>query len=76
MLTFLLRRLISIPPLLVVISFLTYLLLQAAPGDFFSDKEADPKTSRDTLMGMRASAGKRTPERTCATETSDASMNA
>ena len=58
MFTFLLRRLVAIPPLLLVISFLTYMLLQAAPGDYFSDREADPKTSRDTLMGLRASAGK------------------
>lgn len=58
MFTFLLRRLVAIPPLLLVISFLTFMLLQAAPGDYFSEKEADPKTSRDTLMGLRASAGK------------------
>lgn len=61
MFTFLVRRVLAIPPLLAVISFLTYMLLQAAPGDYFSDKEADPKTSRDTLMGLRASAGKVVP---------------
>ena len=56
--TFFLRRLLALPPLLVVISFLTYLLLQAAPGDFFSTLEADPKRSRDFIMELRASAGK------------------
>ena len=58
MLTFLLRRLLAIPPLLLVISFLTYTLLGAAPGDYFSEKDADPRTSRDMVMGQRASAGK------------------
>lgn len=58
MFTFLLRRMVAIPPLLVVISFLTYVLLGAAPGDYFSEKDADPKTSRDMVMGLRASAGK------------------
>jgi peptide/nickel transport system permease protein len=56
--TFLLRRVLAVPPLLVVISFLTFLLLQAAPGDFFSSLEADPKKSKDFIMGLRASAGK------------------
>src|SRR5262245_51715143 len=56
--TFFLRRLFAVPPLLLVISFLTYLLLQAAPGDFFSTLEADPKRSKDFIMALRASAGK------------------
>src|SRR5215831_15379603 len=56
--TFFLRRILALPPLLVVISFLTYLLLQAAPGDFFSTLEADPKRSKDFIMALRASAGK------------------
>ena len=56
--TFLLRRLVALPPLLLVISFLTYLLLQAAPGDFYTSKEADPKYSRDYVMNLRRSVGK------------------
>src|SRR6185436_18058002 len=56
--TFFLRRLLALPPLLLVISFLTYLLLQAAPGDFFSTLEADPKRSKDFIMSLRESAGK------------------
>lgn len=58
--TFFLRRLLAVPPLLLVISFLTYLLLQAAPGDFFSTLDADPKRSKDFIMALRASAGKAT----------------
>jgi len=56
--TFFLKRLLALPPLLVVISFLTYLLLQAAPGDYFSALDADPKRSKDFIMSSRASAGK------------------
>src|SRR5687768_10032002 len=58
MLTFVLRRLLALPPLLLAISFLTYLLLQAAPGDFYTAREADPKSSQDSVMEMRRSAGK------------------
>ncbi len=58
MLTFLLRRLLSVPPLLLVISFLTFLLLQAAPGDYYSERESDPTTSYDVVMEMRRSGGK------------------
>lgn len=56
--TSIVRRLLAVPPLLIVISFLTYLLLQAAPGDFFSTLEADPKRSKDFIMSLRESAGK------------------
>lgn len=58
MLTYFLRRLLALPPLLLVISLLTYLLLQAAPGDFFSRLESDPKYSQDYVMELRASVGK------------------
>ena len=34
--TFIARRLISIPPLLLAVSFITYLLLYVAPGDYFT----------------------------------------
>src|SRR5687768_13076370 len=55
---FLARRLLSLPPLLLVISFLTYLLLQAAPGDFYSSREFDPKFTQDYIMALRQAVGK------------------
>lgn len=55
---FLLRRLIALPPLLLVITLLTYLLLQLSPGDFFAKLEEDPTKSQDTVMDMRRAAGK------------------
>src|SRR5262245_66474006 len=55
---FLARRALALIPLLLVVSFLTYLLLQSTPGDYYSDKEADPKVSLDQIMGLRRSVGK------------------
>jgi len=56
--TFFLRRILALPPLLVVISLLTFLLLQSSPGDYFSQLDADPKKSQDFVMELRADAGK------------------
>lgn len=56
--TFLLRRLIALPPLLFVISILTYLLLQAAPGDFYSNIEQNPKFAYHYVMDLRLSVGR------------------
>src|SRR5262245_33605254 len=53
-----LRRILAVPPLLLVISFLSYVLLQAAPGDFFSQLETDQKKSLDFIMQLRTSVGK------------------
>lgn len=58
MLTVILRRLVAIPPLLFVISLLTYLLLQASPGDFYARMEQDQKYSFDYVMELRASVGR------------------
>ena len=55
---FLSRRVLALPPLLLVVSFLTFLLLQAAPGDYYSRLEADPKFSFDYVMELRESAGR------------------
>ena len=55
---FVLRRLLALPPLLLVISALTYGLLQLAPGDFFKKLEENPTVEQDYVMGLRRSAGK------------------
>src|SRR5262245_23849683 len=56
--TFFLRRLLVLPPLLLVISLLTYMLLQAAPGDFYSRLEQDQKYSFDYVMNVRNAVGR------------------
>lgn len=58
MVTFLLRRLLALPPLLFVISVLTYTLLQIGPGDFFQRLAEDPTVKQDYVMELRMSAGK------------------
>ena len=55
--TFVGRRLIAVPPLLLVVSFLTYLLMWAAPGDYYSRFAEDPTVSKETIAELRAKAG-------------------
>ncbi|MDE0959435.1 MAG: ABC transporter permease [Planctomycetota bacterium] len=57
MLTFTIRRLLSIPPLVLVVSLLTFLLLKTAPGDFYSQQEADPARSLTEVLRQKESAG-------------------
>lgn len=57
MFTFTVRRLLSIPPLLLVISFCTFMLLKAAPGDFFQALEEDPSKTLAYVMRLRADNG-------------------
>ncbi|MCG3133607.1 MAG: hypothetical protein HMLKMBBP_00808 [Planctomycetes bacterium] len=52
------RRLLAVPPLLLVISFLTYALLGVSPGDYFAQKEQDQKYSFHRVMELRAKVGK------------------
>jgi peptide/nickel transport system permease protein len=59
--TFLARRALSLPPLLLVISVMTYVLLQLAPGDFYTRLEQDPKYSFDYVMSLRNSVGRVEP---------------
>jgi peptide/nickel transport system permease protein len=57
MLTYVLRRLLAVPPMLLVISFLTFLLLKTAPADYFRTLEEDPTRTLAYVMRLRASAG-------------------
>lgn len=52
------RRLLAVPPLLLVISFLTYALLSLSPGDYFAQKEQDQKYNFHRVMELRAKVGK------------------
>src|SRR5437867_3762955 len=51
--TFILRRLLQTIPLLFGITTLTFLLMQLAPGDFFSTMILNPQISRETIEAMR-----------------------
>ena len=51
--TYILRRLLQIPPLLLGISAMTFLLLQLAPGDFLNQMAENPAVSQATIEAMR-----------------------
>ncbi len=55
--TFLLRRLIAVPPLLLAVSFLTHCLLYAAPGDYFTRLAEDPSVTAEYMAQLRAQHG-------------------
>ncbi|MEO5988038.1 MAG: ABC transporter permease [Candidatus Eisenbacteria bacterium] len=55
--TYILRRLLQTIPLLLGISALTFLLLQAAPGDFLNTMAENPAISGATLEQMRRNFG-------------------
>lgn len=57
MLTFSIRRLLSIPPLLFGVSLMTFLLLRSAPGDFFREMEMNPAISMDSVLEQKRDAG-------------------
>ena len=54
---FLLRRLLRSALLLLAVSFLSFLLLQLAPGDFVSEMRVNPQVSAETVAGLRQQYG-------------------
>jgi peptide/nickel transport system permease protein len=54
MLTFVLKRVLHMIPLLVGVSLLTFLLMSLAPGDYFSTLAQNPQVSPETLNKLRA----------------------
>src|SRR5689334_5249071 len=57
MIRYLLRRAGRAVLLLLAVSVLLFLLLQAAPGEFFSDMRLNPQISERTLAALRAEYG-------------------
>lgn len=55
--TFLLRRLLAIPPLLLGVALITFALLRMSGGDFFQQMEMEPSISVSELLAQKASAG-------------------
>lgn len=55
--TFIARRLLAIPPLLLAVTFLTYCLLHAAPGDYFTRLMEDPAVTEEYMAALRAKYG-------------------
>ena len=55
--TFLLRRFLSLIPLLLGVTFLAFLLIYLAPGDFLSQMAENPQISATTIDAMRRKFG-------------------
>ncbi len=53
MFSFVFRRFLSLIPLLLGISLISFLLLELAPGDYFTQLQQDPTISRETLARLR-----------------------
>ena len=56
MLTFLARRLVQMVPLLVGITFLSFLIVGLAPGDFFSSLAMNPTIAPEAVAKMSMGA--------------------
>jgi peptide/nickel transport system permease protein len=54
MLTFIIKRLAHLIPILVGVSLLTSLLIAMTPGDYFTQLSQNPQISPDTLARLRA----------------------
>ncbi len=54
---YVLRRFFHAILLLLVLSFLSFALLQCAPGDFFEAMRMNPRVSAQTINGLRAEYG-------------------
>jgi peptide/nickel transport system permease protein len=54
---FLLRRLLRMIPLLLGITFLTFLIIDLAPGDYFAQLRANPSISPDMVRAMEREFG-------------------
>ncbi len=55
--TYIARRFLAVPPLLLAVSFLTYGLLYLAPGDYFTRLEEDPTITAEYMAQLRAQYG-------------------
>jgi peptide/nickel transport system permease protein len=55
--TFLLRRLVTLIPLLMGVTLIAFLLIYLAPGDFLSQMGENPMITQETLDAMRRSFG-------------------
>lgn len=51
---FLIKRLWHLVPILVGVSLLTFMLMEMAPGDFFSQLSQNPQISKETREALRA----------------------
>ncbi len=54
MLSFIIKRLLHLIPILLGVSLLTFLLISLTPGDYFTQLSQNPQISPETLASLRA----------------------
>src|SRR5258708_7538125 len=54
MLSYIVRRLVHLIPILLGVSLLTFLLMSLTPGDYYTSLSQNPQVSPDTLARLRA----------------------
>lgn len=57
MLRFILRRLLQTIPLLMGITFISFMVMQLAPGDYLTQMRANPQVNPETIERLRTSFG-------------------
>lgn len=57
MIAFILKRLLSLIPILLGVTFITFLIISLTPGDFVSTMAMDPTVSRERLASLRHDFG-------------------
>jgi len=57
MLLFILRRLLQTVPLLVGITFISFVIMQLAPGDYLTSMQGNPNVNPETIARLRTSFG-------------------
>jgi len=54
---YILKRLLQFIPLIIGMTFISFLIIQMAPGDYFSKLKMNPEISQQTIQEMRKSFG-------------------
>jgi peptide/nickel transport system permease protein len=54
---YIISRIVHFAPLLIGITFLSFLIIEMAPGDFFSTLQLNPQISQETLQRMKEQFG-------------------
>lgn len=55
--TYIFRRLLAIPPLLIAVSLLTFWLIDLAPGDYFTRLAENPAVTAEYIQSLRDTRG-------------------
>jgi peptide/nickel transport system permease protein len=61
MLQFILRRLLNLIPVFLGSTFLVFIILQVAPGDFLDERRLDPRTTPQTIARLEEQFGLKQP---------------